>query len=64
MKISKKIFLESEDWKRLKDKAEVLNFLGKGSLSHYLEKIAREEIIFFDTNTRKFLDMLNLKPTL
>ena len=61
MKQPKKIFLEPEDWKKLEKKADTLNFTGKGSLSRYIEKVAKEPIVFMDSNARTLLDALDLK---
>lgn len=56
-----KIYLETEDLKRLKDKAEALGFIGRANLTRYIEKIARSEIAFLDSNVRAFVKALNLK---
>ncbi len=61
MKQQIKVYLESEEIKKLKLKAEALNFKGKGAISHYISKIANEPICFIDENVRNFIKVLNLK---
>ena len=46
MKKEIKIWLEEIDIRKLKSKAHELGFEGKGFLSHYITKIARESIAF------------------
>lgn len=41
-----KIYIEEEDKNRLIIKAKACGFEGRGLLSHYITKIAREYIIF------------------
>ena len=62
MKQSIKIYLEPEDLKKLKQKAEALGYTGKGGLSHYIEKVAREDVCFMDSNVKTILGALNLQP--
>jgi len=59
MKQSIKIYLEEEDYKKLKTKAEALGFIGKGSVSHYIEKIAREPVVFIDENSKAIFKLMN-----
>jgi len=61
MKKTIKIYLEEEDIKRLRSKAEQSGFIGRGNLNHYLEKIARQPICFLDENVKAMLSVLNLK---
>lgn len=60
MKKEFKIWLEPEDFTRLKCKAQEAGFDGKGEVSHYIEKVAREPICFLDDNVRRLLNSLNL----
>jgi len=60
MKQTIKIFLEPEDIKKLKEKAEELDFKGRGAVSHYIEKISREQICFLDSNVKLILKTLSL----
>jgi len=52
-----KIYLNDEDYKKLQFKAG----FGRGAVSHYIEKIARESIVFLDDNTKTMLKALDLK---
>lgn len=56
-----KIYIEESDEHKLKIKAEQLGFIGRGSLSRYISKVAREPICFIDENVRAMLKALNLK---
>jgi hypothetical protein len=62
MKNTKKVYLDNETLNRLKNQAEALGFVGRGWLTHYLEKLSKEDIVFLDQNVRKILRTLNLKP--
>jgi len=64
MKKTIKLYLEEESIKRLKQKAEALKFVGRGDLSHYIEKVANEDVVFLDSNIKKLLSALGLKPAL
>ena len=55
-----RLWLDENDIKRLKMKAEALNFIGKANIRKYLEKIAREEIVFLDSNAKALMSALNL----
>lgn len=61
MKKPTKIYLEPEDLKSLEQKARALGFTGRGGLSRFAEKLAREEIIFLDRNSKALLRALDLK---
>lgn len=52
MKKEIKVWLEPEDIKRLKQKAEEMGFEGKGATSHYIQKICREPIVFIPKDIR------------
>lgn len=53
------IWLESEDVKRIILKAKECGFEGKGAISRYIEKIAREPICFIGQDVRSILKALN-----
>lgn len=55
------IYLEEEDFEKLKQKAEQGGFTGRGGVSHYLKKIADEDLIFLDSNAKKILKVLGQK---
>lgn len=57
MKKTIKIYLELEDFKKLQEKAGN----GRGSISAYISKVAREPIAFLDSNVRALLKAINLK---
>lgn len=61
MKQSIKIYLEQEDLKKLKEKAEESGFEGKGAVSHYIEKISKEPVIFADKNLKSALKLFAIK---
>jgi hypothetical protein len=56
MKKEYKIYLEESDYRKLKEKALSL-FTGRGALSHYIEKVSQEDIIFLDSNIKKTLSL-------
>ena len=58
MKIEKKIYLEPSDWKKLKEKAERSGFTGKGMLSHYIGKVAKENLFFLTEDVRSIIKLL------
>ncbi len=58
MKEPVKIYLDSETKKKLLKKANETGFKGRGALTHFIEKIAREDICFLDDNLRKMLKAL------
>lgn len=57
MKRTVKIYLETEDLNRLKQKAGT----GRGAISLYIKKIAREPVVFLDENAKTMLKALDLK---
>jgi len=62
MKTTIKIYLEPEDLAKLIRKAQEAGFCGRGSLSRYIEKLAREPICFLDSNLKTLLNSLgNIK---
>lgn len=61
MKKTIKLYLDEEDIKALKRKVEAAGFTGRGSLNRYLEKIAREDIAFLDSNVKAILAALQLQ---
>jgi len=61
MKQTIKIYLEPEDLKKLIKKANESGFSGRGALSYYIEKIAKEPIAFLDENVKALLRSINLK---
>ena len=60
MKHAYKIYLETEDYKFLIEKAKQCSFSGRGALSYFLSFIAKNEILFLDQNLKKMLKALNL----
>jgi len=58
MKKQIKIYLEPADEKKFREKAGESGFVGRGSLTKFCEKIAREEICFLDDNLKKMLKVL------
>lgn len=62
MKIALKIYLETEDVRRLKNKAEALGLAGRGAVSRYIEKLSREPVVFMDSNCKALLEALQLQP--
>ena len=56
MKKQYKIYLEQEDYDKLKTKAGS----GRGSIAQYITKIAREPVVFLDSNARAMLEALRL----
>ena len=61
MKHPIKIYLEQVDIIRLKEKASQSGYNGKGSLSHYITKIARQPIVFLDENVMELIKSLKVK---
>ena len=60
MKKTYKIYLEERDYKKLQAKAVALGFKGRGFVSHYLEKISREQVAFLDENLKSVLGALHI----
>lgn len=50
MKQTIKIYLEPDEIKKLKDKALRRGFVGRGSLSHFLSKLANNDFFILDEN--------------
>jgi hypothetical protein len=61
MKKEIKVYLEPETIAKLKLKAEELGFTGRGAISHYIEKISLEPVVFLDSNVKSILEALRLK---
>jgi len=61
MKKAIKIYLEPSDEIGLKHKAEECGFIGRGAVSHFIEKVAKEPILFLDENTKLMLRTLDLR---
>jgi len=57
MKQAKKFYLEEKDLESLKEKAKNQGFKGRGMLSKYIRKVARENIVFLDQNTKSVLKL-------
>jgi len=60
MKLQIKIYLEPNDYAKLKAKAIASGFAGRGNISHYIEKVARTDIAFLDVNVKAILSILPL----
>jgi len=58
MKQTIKIYLTPEEKKQLESKAIQCGFTGRGSVSHFISKIANEDICFLDQNLKKMLKIL------
>ena len=61
MKQTIKIYLEQKDITRLKEKASQHGCNGKGAISHYIERISRESVIFLDENVMALIKSLKVK---
>ncbi len=61
MKKEHKIYLEQDDYDRLKLKAEERNLNGRGWLSQFIRMISREQFIFLNQDTKALLKMLKFK---
>lgn len=55
MKKAIKVYLEKEDYEKLMLKVRAAKFEGRGSLTRFIEKVAREDLAFFDDNIKKIL---------
>ncbi len=44
--------MEEKDWRRLQSKITEAGFTGRAKLTRYMEKIARETIIFVQGNVK------------
>ncbi len=58
MKKQLRVWLDEKDIAHLQQKAKA-NFNGKGSLTRYFEKIAREQIIFLSEDIKAILRLFN-----
>lgn len=56
-----KVYLEVETMNRLKAKAQALGFDGRGAISHFLNKISNESLVFLDKNLQDFARILNVQ---
>ncbi len=61
MKKTIKVYLNEEELKLLKFKAEQMKIGERAWLSKFLEKIAKEDLIFVDDNVKKVLRLMDLK---
>ena len=61
MKKTIKVYLTTETENKLRVTAEGLGFEGRGWLTHFLEKISKEELVFLDSNVRRVLKAIDLK---
>lgn len=61
MKTTIKIYLEPEDLKLLKQKVEEAGFTGRGSISAFISKIAKEDLIFLDNNIKKLKNVFRME---
>jgi phosphoribosylaminoimidazole carboxylase (NCAIR synthetase) len=53
------LWLDEEDIKRIILKAKECGYEGKGATSHYIEKIAKEPIVFLGSDVKAILKALN-----
>ncbi len=60
-KLIVKAWLYPEDKQRLIHKAKRAGFEGRGSLGRFLQKLAREDVVFLDENVKRILKALELK---
>lgn len=63
MKQKYRIYIEPEDYRKLIHKAELMGYTGKGKLSYFLSRVAREPLIFADDNLKAFLEMVQAPKT-
>lgn len=56
-----KIYISTQTFEKLKQKASDLSIIGRGWLSKYVEKISNEPICFIDENLKTFLSAIDLK---
>ncbi len=61
MKHTYKIYLEPEDHRKLLLKANEAGYAGRGCISHFLTKLAREPILFLDENVKTMIKAMKLK---
>lgn len=60
MKQPIKIYLDTENKRRLIAKASEVGFKGRGAITKYFEKIATEPIVFLDKNVLTIIEALHL----
>lgn len=56
-----KVYLDEKEIQNLKLKAEQLGFVGRGWLSQFIRRIAREPIVFIDENVKAVTSLFSLK---
>lgn len=61
MKHQYKIYISSEDYQKLQEKAKEMGFSSRGGVSHFLSKLANQPLILLDENIKSLLKALNLK---
>ena len=61
MKKTIKVYLETETESQLKKKADDVGINGRAWLTHYLERIAPEDMLILDENLKKAIKLLDLK---
>lgn len=57
MKKQIRLWLEENEIRKLKIKANQLGFKERGALSHYVSKIANESVIFIEPNIKVILEL-------
>lgn len=60
MKKQIRLYLDNETKRMLLRKAEEVGIVGRNALGLYLEKIAREPIVFLDKNVLTIIEALHL----
>jgi len=58
MKQPLKLYLTSETIEKLKQKAAAAGFDGRGAIALYVEKIAKEPVVFMDNNVSVMIKLL------
>ena len=58
MKQTYKVSLTSGQHKKILDKARESKLEGRGAFSQFIQKIADEDIIFLDANTKKVISVM------
>jgi hypothetical protein len=61
MKKTIKVYLDSETQNKLRQQSLELGIDGRAWLTHYLERISHQELIFLDSNVKKLLKAIDLK---
>lgn len=63
LKLPFKIYLTTDELYKLKEISKEHGFEGQGAISHFLSmKLCKEQFVFIDSNARKLLKALDLKP--